>query len=221
MQNWNGQFFFFFQKQAGYVMRRIRRETLQIEGWISFQSVHPLQLMHLFLYAPSASENWIMDVFWNVLLFPIWEWYIYVLPLTKNIFSLCHRSFFVHTLQYFDGQLKSQLSSHQPLILHLCSPLHWACIIKTNRYRGQAIADMGVPVMLMKTTVQSLQKDIHLRNNLWMCYRIGHDRFFYYYYYCCCIYVFGRCKDAFYQSWRSKPWPWEHYSSWAPWIVKW
>lgn len=35
--------------------------------------------------------------------------------------------------------------------------------------------------------------------------------FFNYYY--CCIYVFGRCINAFYQSWRSKPWPWDHYAS--------
>lgn len=148
----------------------------------------------------------------------IWERYIYVLPLTKNIFIffLCHWSFFVHTHPYFDGQLKSHLNSHQPLVWQLCPPLQWARIIEANRYRGQAVADLGVHVMLMKTTVQSLQKDIHLRNNLWTCYRIGNDHFFY-----CCIYIFGRCIDAFYQSWRSKPWPWDHYASWASWIVKW
>ncbi len=149
--------FCFFQQQAGYVMRRIRRETLQIGDWISFQSVHPHQLMHLFLYASSASENWIMEVFRNVLLLPseiniyIYIYtHIYMLPPTKNIFIyfLCYWSLFVHT--HFDGQLKTQLSFHQPVVWQLCPSLQWACIIR----------------------------HIFFRNNLWMCYRIGHHSFY-------------------------------------------
>ncbi len=170
--------------------------------------------MHLFLYASSASVNWIMEVFWNVLLLPSESdiytcfhsprtYFFFPLPL---VFICAHKSIF-----WWTAQIPAQFSSALGL-----AALQWARFIEANRYRGQAVADLGVHVMLMKTTVQSLQKDIHLRNNLWTCYRIGNDRFIY-----CCIYVFGRCIDAFYQSWRSKPWPWDHYASWASWIVKW
>ncbi len=90
--------FCFFQHQAGYVMRRIRRETLQIGDWISFQSVHPHQLMHVFLYASSASENWIMEVFWNVLLLPseiniyiyIYIYTVYTVYIYRYIYIYIH-----------------------------------------------------------------------------------------------------------------------------------
>jgi len=98
-------------------------ETLQIADWISFQRVHPLQLMHLFLYVSSARENWIMEVFWNVLLLPS-ESNIstcFHSPRTCLLF-LYHRSLFslththTHTHPHFDAQLKPQLSPHQALV---------------------------------------------------------------------------------------------------------
>lgn len=118
---------FFFKKQVGYVMR-IRRETLQIADWISFSSVHPLQLMHLFLYVSSARENWIMEVFWNVLLLPS-ESNIYTCfhsPRTCLLF-LYHRSLFSHShthihILMWSAQTSAQSSRHWcARIAHLCS----------------------------------------------------------------------------------------------------
>lgn len=53
---------------------------------------------------------------------------------------ICSFPLFAHTHPHFDGQLKSQLSSHQPLVWQLCPPLWWARIIEANRYGGQDIA---------------------------------------------------------------------------------
>lgn len=93
----------------------IRRETLQIANCISFQSERLLQLMHLFLYASSASENWIMKVFWCFVI-AIWEQYIRASTYQEHcLLSLCHISLFTltltHTHSHFDAPLKPQSSS--------------------------------------------------------------------------------------------------------------
>ncbi len=193
--------FSFFQQQPGYVMRRIRRETLQIGDWISFQSVHPHQLIHLFLYASSASENWIMEVFWNVLLLPS-EIYIYIyIYIYTHIYTCFHpprtyffisfatgRYLYTHILMDSSNPSSVLISPWFGIFAHLCS--------------GHALLD------------------IHFLGITCECATELAIIVFIYYYYCC-IYIFGRCINVFYQSWRSKPWPWDHYASWAPWIVNW
>lgn len=181
MQNWNRQGFFFLSG-TGRLCDEANQERNTAESRLDFISKCTSTSTDAFIslcFFCQCQLNYggVLKCF----VIAIWEWYIYMLPLTKNIFIffLCHWALFVHTNPYFDGQLKSQLNSHQPLVWQFCPPLQWARIIEANRYRGQAVADLGVHVMLMKTTVQSIQKDIHLRNNLWTCYRIGNDCFFF------------------------------------------
>ncbi len=86
----------------------------------------------------------------------IWDKYIYIYihiytcfhPPRTYLFISFATGLYLYT--HFDGQLKSQLSSHQPVVWQPCPSLQWACIIR----------------------------HIFFRNNLWMCYRIGHHSFY-------------------------------------------
>lgn len=122
----------------------IRRETLQIANCISFQSEHPLELMHLFFYAslPGRIELWrCFEMFCYCHLRAIYT--CFHSPRTC-LLSLCHISLFTltftHTHSHFDAKRKPQLSPHLGLVCQVRPPVQRVHIIESNRFRGPAVA---------------------------------------------------------------------------------
>ncbi len=155
--------------------------------------------MHLFLYASSASENWNYGGVSKCFVIAIWDKYIYIyiythiymLPPTKNIF--------IYFLCYWSLFVHTHFDGHSNPSSVLISP--WFGSL-AHLCSGHALLDI---YFLGITCECATELAIIV---------------FIYYYYCCITYL-ERCINVFYQSWRSKPWPWDHYASWAPWIVNW
>ncbi len=134
----NRVLFCFFQQQAGYVMRRIRRETLQI-GRLDFHFkvyIHINWCMYSYmLLLPVRIELW--RCFEIVLLLPS-EINIYIYIYITHITCFTHQEHIylfplllvficTHTF-WWTAQIPAQFSS--AVVWQPCPSLQWACIIR-------------------------------------------------------------------------------------------